>query len=89
MVGPDFALGRGREGDVSALQKLGQQDDFFVKVVPPLKIRGEVVSSTLIREALAKGEVSRVVRLTGPTLPYQGTRGGGDRDGEGVGLPDR
>lgn len=87
VVGPDFALGRGREGDVSALQKLGQQDDFFVKVVPPLKIRGEVVSSTLIREALAKGEVSRVVRLTGRPYLIKGRVVEGTGTGRELGFP--
>ena len=36
VVGPDFALGKGRGGDIDTLRKLGQEMGFSVTVVPPL-----------------------------------------------------
>jgi riboflavin kinase/FMN adenylyltransferase len=65
MVGPDFALGRGREGDLDLLRSLGREMGFSVEVVPPYTINGEVVSSTLIRQALAQGDMRKVKRLMG------------------------
>ncbi len=56
-MGPDFALGREREGDVAYLRQIGQQRGFGVEVVPPLEWRGEVVSSSRIRSALATGDL--------------------------------
>jgi riboflavin kinase/FMN adenylyltransferase len=56
-MGPDFALGREREGDVAHLRGIGQQRGFGVEVVPPLEWRGEVVSSSRIRSALAAGDL--------------------------------
>jgi len=56
VIGPDFALGRGREGDVVTLQAMGDEMDFSVTVIPPMVLDGEVVSSTAIRKALAAGQ---------------------------------
>ena len=35
VVGPDFALGRNREGDIDALRELGEEMGFEVTIVPP------------------------------------------------------
>ncbi|MBI2288679.1 MAG: bifunctional riboflavin kinase/FAD synthetase [Chloroflexi bacterium] len=72
VVGPDFALGRNREGDIDTLRKLGKDMEFNVTVVPPLKRNGEVVSSTAIRQALAAGDVRRVSDLIGRPFRLQG-----------------
>ncbi len=65
VIGPDFALGKGRQGDATRLQALGQEMGFTVEVVPPVVLDGIVVSSTAIREALACGDVTRVEKLAG------------------------
>jgi len=65
VIGPDFTLGRNREGDAQALSKLGQEMDFKLSVVEAAKIDGEVISSTAIRNALARGDINRVSKLTG------------------------
>jgi len=53
VIGPDFTLGRDREGNASTLRTLGEDMGFAVTVVPPVKVNGDVVSSTAIREALS------------------------------------
>lgn len=88
VVGPDFALGRGREGNVTVLRQLGQEMDFNVTVVSPIKTDGEVVSSTAIRQALANGDIKRVNKLIGRTFSLQGQVVSGEgRGGPQLGFP--
>jgi len=87
VIGYDFALGRKREGDTDTLLKLGQEMNFAVTVVPPLTINGGVVSSTVIREALASGDVRRVCNLTGHYYSLQGRVVTGSGRGRELGFP--
>ena len=87
VIGTDFALGKGREGDTVAIQRLGREMEFGVTVVPPLKINGEVVSSTLLRRALAKGDIKKVHGLTGRSFSLRGKVVEGAGRGEGLGFP--
>jgi riboflavin kinase/FMN adenylyltransferase len=72
VIGPDFTLGRNREGNAGNLRKLGEDMDFTVTVVPPVTINGETVSSTAIREALAGGDLERVRSLIGRPFSLHG-----------------
>jgi len=72
VIGPDFTLGRNREGDVSTLRRLGEDMGFVVTVVPAVRINGEMVSSTAIREALAAGDLKRVRSLVGRPFSLHG-----------------
>ncbi|GAI27924.1 unnamed protein product, partial [marine sediment metagenome] len=87
VIGSDFALGKGREGDTNTLQKLGQGMNFSVTVVPPLVINGEVVSSTTIRKALADGDMRKVCELAGRPFSLQGKVVTGAGRGVGLGFP--
>jgi len=87
VVGPDFALGRGREGDVFTLHALGKELGFWVDVVSPKKINGEVVSSTNVRQALAEGDMPRVKRLLGRPYVLSGQVGHGAERGRQLGFP--
>lgn len=87
IIGPDFALGKGREGNIGMLQDLGREMDFSVSVVPPLVLKGEVVSSTTIRKALAKGDMQKVRELSGRSFSIHGKVVTGAGRGEGLGFP--
>jgi riboflavin kinase/FMN adenylyltransferase len=87
VIGADFALGKGREGDTAALRRLGREMDFSVTVVPPLEMNGEVVSSTTIRKAMAAGEMKKVRDLTGRYFSLHGKVVAGAGRGEGLGFP--
>jgi riboflavin kinase/FMN adenylyltransferase len=87
VIGPDFALGKSREGDIEAIRKLGKEMSFSVTVVPPLKINGEVVSSTILRKALAEGNICKVKELTGRPFSLHGKVVEGAGRGEGLGFP--
>ena len=87
VIGADFALGRNREGNADALRALGQEMGFSVTVVPAVILNGEVVSSTAIRGALAKGNVEKVHRLTGRSFSLHGQVITGAGRGVALGFP--
>jgi len=87
MVGPDFTLGRGQEGNIHLLRALGHEMKFSVEVVPPYTINGEVVSSTLIRQALTQGDMEKVRRLMGHYFQIGGKVIASDRRGRTLGFP--
>lgn len=87
MVGPDFALGRGREGSIDLLRALGLELEFSVETIPPYTIDGEVVSSTLIRRALAEGDTRRAHRLMGRHFSIRGRVITSDKRGRVLGFP--
>lgn len=87
MVGPDFALGRGGEGNVNLLRTLGNQMQFSVEVILPYTIDGQVVSSTLIRQALIQGDMKRVEKLMGHRFYLKGKVITSDKRGRVLGFP--
>jgi riboflavin kinase/FMN adenylyltransferase len=87
VVGPDFALGKDRQGDTSALRQLGQEMAFSVTVVPPMIIGGEVVSSTAIRKALSIGDMKKAQKLLGRPFRLEGKVVAGDKRGRRLGFP--
>ena len=87
VIGPDFALGRKREGSADALHELGRELGFSVTVVPPVVIDGEIVSSTAIRQALSAGDVHRVRRLAGRNFSLRSHVVAGAGRGVKMGFP--
>jgi riboflavin kinase/FMN adenylyltransferase len=87
VIGPDFALGRQREGNIEALRKLGKEMGFSLTIVPPLEINGEIVSSTAIRKAMADGDMKKVRELTGRYFSLHGKVVTGAGRGESLGFP--
>jgi riboflavin kinase/FMN adenylyltransferase len=87
VIGPDFTLGRNREGNVSTLRTLGEDMGFAVTVVTPVKINGDMVSSTAIREALAGGDLKRVRSLIGRPFSLHGRVVRGDSRGAKLDFP--
>jgi len=86
-VGPDFALGRNREGDIATLRALGADLGFAVRAVEPFLLDGEVVSSTRIRALLAQGDVRGATRLLGRYPTVAGEVVPGARRGRALGYP--
>jgi riboflavin kinase/FMN adenylyltransferase len=81
VVGYDHGFGRGRAGDVELLRRLGARDGFEVTTVDPVRDGGQPISSTLIRAAVAHGDLAAAERWLG--RPYS-TRGVVER-GQGRG----
>ncbi|MCW5876010.1 MAG: riboflavin biosynthesis protein RibF [Anaerolineales bacterium] len=86
-VGHDFALGRNREGDFTALQGFGVEMDFVMQVVPALELDGAPVSSSRIRALLAEGAVEPAARLLGRPFALAGEVVAGAQRGRGIGVP--
>ena len=88
VVGPDFAMGRNREGTIERLSELGDEMGFTLKVVDGLQdAKGETVRSTTVRTALGEGEVERVAELLGRRFNLVGTVVSGEGRGGKLGFP--
>jgi riboflavin kinase/FMN adenylyltransferase len=87
VIGPDFTLGHNREGNAETLRALGMEMGFSVTVVAPKTVEGEVASSTVIRQALAEGNMEKVTRLLGRPFSLKGTVTRGEHRGTGLGFP--
>ena len=87
IIGPDFALGRDKKGNADTLRILGQKMNYDVTVIPPARVNSEVVSSTIIRDALAEGDMKRVINLIGRAFSLQGQVTTGAGQGSKLGFP--
>jgi riboflavin kinase/FMN adenylyltransferase len=86
-VGQDFKLGKDRQGDIPYLKLLGQEFDFSVKVVDLQTASDEIVSSTRIRAAMARGQIREVTRLLGRYPFLLGRVVPGAQRGQTIGFP--
>jgi riboflavin kinase / FMN adenylyltransferase len=85
--GPNFYFGHNREGNVELLRQMTAAAGLTLDVVEPLVLDGELVSSSLIRQRIAAGDVATAARML--THPYR-IRGmvthGAGRGGQ-IGFP--
>ena len=86
-VGAGFRYGRGREGDVALLARLGTEWGFEAVAVDLLSLDGDVVSSSEIRRLLTGGDVAGAARLLGRPFRIRGEVVVGDRRGRTIGFP--
>ena len=87
LVGPDFRYGKGRAGNCASLAESGRALGFAVEVLAPVALEGERVSSTLVREALARGDLERAARLLGRRYAICGRVVHGAGRGRSLGFP--
>jgi riboflavin kinase/FMN adenylyltransferase len=86
-VGHEWSFGRNRRGNLDLLKKLGEESNFQVIGVPPVRINGEVVSSTEIRRAIEKGDFAKAAAMLGREYTILGTVTRGDNLGKKIGFP--
>ena len=70
ILGYDARIGKGRSGDRAHLEELSQKMGFTLRYLPPLEQGGAPISSSRIREAIARGDLEEASRLLG--RPYSG-----------------
>ncbi|MEW5921084.1 MAG: bifunctional riboflavin kinase/FAD synthetase [Bacillota bacterium] len=87
VVGFDYTFGHRGRGTAAHLLKWGEKFNFSVEVVPPVIIGDEVVSSSLIRELLARGEVKEAARYLGSYFKVSGKVIRGEGRGRTLGFP--
>lgn len=87
IVGANYKFGKGQSGDISYLRQKGRMLGFEVEVVDPVEIGGARVSSSRIREHLAKGDVETVSGLLGRYYSIDGVVTPGHHRGMVLGYP--
>ncbi len=85
-VGHDFRFARHGEADVAVLRAAGPARGFEVEVLEPVHMEGERVSSTLVRAALAAGDMDRAQHFLGRRYAMCGRVVAGDRLGRKLGF---
>lgn len=85
-VGDDFALGKGREGNISRLTELGQELGYTVSVTSAINKDGERISSSRIRNLIRIGEVDQAAELLGRYYRLDGDVIHGEGRGRGMGF---
>ncbi len=87
VVGENFRFGHRAAGDVALLTELGDKYDFTAEGVPLLTEDGVRISSSLIRERLAAGDVAGAARALGRPHRVEGVVVRGAQRGRTLGIP--
>ena len=87
VIGFNYHFGYMGRGDAELMKKLGEKHGFRVIVIPPVRVKSEIVSSTLIRQYIEKGKMERVFQLLGRHFSLKGTVVDGRRMGRTLGFP--
>lgn len=87
VAGFDFALGRGRQGDLGWLREHGRAQGYEVVVVEPFTLDGDEIHSSDIRRLVITGEVAEAARLLGRPYSLSGAVQPGYQVGRSLGYP--
>lgn len=87
VVGDDFRFGHHRSGDYTMLKQAGEEYGFQVVSMHSFEVDGERVSSTRVRQALAKGQIRTAEKLIGRSVRMSGRVSRGDQRGRELGFP--
>lgn len=87
VAGTDLSFGNKGAGDARLLEKLSQTYGYRVEIIEKVSIAGERVSSTLIREAVAKGDMTKAEIFLGTPYPVTGIVSHGKELGRKLGMP--
>ncbi len=87
VIGHDFRFGRGGAGTPELLRDAGRRLGFEVDVVEPVTLEGARVSSSAVREALARGELVQAEMLLGRPFALTGRVVRGEQLGRKLGYP--
>ena len=83
IIGNDFRFGKQREGNIDKLI----DSSVDVCVMNKIEYKGERVSSTIIRDSLAAGDLKRAAMLLGRSYSISGKVVHGDKRGREIGFP--
>jgi riboflavin kinase/FMN adenylyltransferase len=87
VVGYNFTFGAFGRGTPALLEEMATEFDYQLKVVPPVKLGPEVVSSTLIRRLLLEGQVTEAANFLGYVPFAEGVVVPGEKRGGALGYP--
>ena len=87
VVGPDFAMGRNRDGTLETLPAIASELGAEFKSVDLVTDPSGHVKSTAIRKQIADGDISGAAKLLGRNFSIAGTVAGGLQRGREMGFP--
>lgn len=87
-VGFNYSFGHRGSGTPETLQNLGEKYGFKVNIISPVRVEGEIVSSTVIRSYLEQGEIDKARQMLCNYPVVKGRVVQGDRRGAALlGFP--
>ena len=87
VVGFNHTFGHDARGTAALLSELGPRHGFTARVLPPLRLRGQTVSSSAIRELLRDGDAVHAAELLGHPYAITGVVLRGAGRGRTLGFP--
>lgn len=87
VTGEDFTFGKARGGNIGVLRDVGATCGIATRQVGPVRVDGQVVSSSRIRDALKAGECELATRLLTRPFAIRGPVIHGDKRGRTIGYP--
>ena len=73
IVGTNYAFGKNKKGTVELLRRRGKKHGFTVRVIRNAKLHGDIVSSSKIRDLLARGTVFEASIFLGRAYSIEGS----------------
>jgi riboflavin kinase/FMN adenylyltransferase len=86
-LGRGFFFGHNREGNIELLRRVSTSLRFVADEVPEVRLRGQRIGSTRIRELLLNGRVNLARRMLGRPYGVEGPVVRGDERGAKLGFP--
>lgn len=87
VVGYNYTFGHRGRGTPALLEEQSSTYGYLLRVVPPVMVEGQSVSSTLIRGLLMKGEVAEAAKFLGYYPFMEGQVVAGEKRGSTLGFP--
>lgn len=87
VAGTDLSFGKNGEGNSEYLLKRSSELNFKVKIIDKIAYKGEIISSTLVRKAIAEGDVKKAGFMLGSPYFVQGIVQKGNQIGRTIGFP--
>jgi riboflavin kinase/FMN adenylyltransferase len=86
-VGSNYLFGKGKAGDIDFLTRMGKEYGFQVSKVKARRRKGEIISSTRIRQLIQKGKLKQAGELLGRPYSISGKVKRGDKKSCLIGYP--
>jgi riboflavin kinase / FMN adenylyltransferase len=87
LMGYDFALGKGREGNAARLREIGVELGYSTKVLEAVRDDSGVISSTQIRQRVVGGDVAGASKMLGHNYSLHGPVVHGNGRGRTINFP--
>lgn len=86
-AGTDLSFGKKGAGDAALLKRMAKSSGYRVELIEKVSVAGEEVSSTIVREAVEKGDMEKAQALLGVPYSIKGIVSHGRKLGRKMGMP--